>query len=239
MSAARRAHARLHRAQPASPNPHRRGPGPALAACPPGRQPGRQPARAASRGRMAISARARRNQDRAVTRRIRRVGVRAITTGRPRFVAIEGKIARLSTEPEQDLNDRLELTDGGTGVASFRGAGSRREARRLSPSKCSLMRFSASVTSPGGTQHRAILFRAPGRTLLAAVVVGPGKVRAARCQPAWWRSGCRGRCLDKCQRSGLRRSSHARWRRSGNSRRRGSRCRGRALRRARRYRLRR
>ena len=67
----------------------------------------------------------------------------------------------------------------------------------------------------------------------------PGKVRAARCRPAWWRSGCRGRCLDKCRRSGLRRCSHARWRRSGNSRRRGSRCRGRALRRARRRRRRR
>lgn len=67
----------------------------------------------------------------------------------------------------------------------------------------------------------------------------PGKGRAARCRPAWWRSGCRGRCLDKCRRSGLRRCSHARWRRSGNSRRRGSRCRGRAARRARRRRRRR
>jgi hypothetical protein len=70
-------------------------------------------------------------------------------------------------------------------------------------------------------------------------IFGPGKVRAARCRPAWWRSGCRGRCLDKCRRSGLRRCSHARWRRSGNSRRRGSRCRGRAARRARRRRRRR
>ena len=42
--------------------------------------------------------------------------MRAITTGRPRFVAIEVKIARLSTEPEQDLDDRLQLTDGGTGL---------------------------------------------------------------------------------------------------------------------------
>jgi hypothetical protein len=67
----------------------------------------------------------------------------------------------------------------------------------------------------------------------------PGKVRAARCQPAWWRSGRRGRCLDKCRRSELRRCSHGRWRWSGNSRRRGSRCRGRALRRARRWRRRR
>jgi len=70
-------------------------------------------------------------------------------------------------------------------------------------------------------------------------IFGPGKVRAARRQPAWWRSGCRGRCLDRCRRSGLRRCNHARWRRSGNSARRGGRCRGRALRRARRRRRRR
>ncbi len=31
-------------------------------------------------------------------------------------MAIEVKIARLSTEPEQDLDDRLQLTDGGTGL---------------------------------------------------------------------------------------------------------------------------
>jgi hypothetical protein len=80
-----------------------------------------------------------------------------------------------------------------------------------------------------------------GSACRSSPATGPGsvKVRAARCQPAWWRSGCRGRCLDKCRRSGLRRRSHARWRRSGNSRRRGSRCRGRALRRARRRRRRR
>src|SRR6188768_268429 len=58
-----------------------------------------------------------------------------------------------------------------------------------------------SVTSPGDSE-RGNLVRASGRTLRAAVVVGPGKVRAARCQPAWWRSGCRGRCPDKCRRSG-------------------------------------
>src|SRR2546430_15513114 len=96
--------------------------------------------------------------------RLERVGVRAITTGRPRFVAIEVKIARLSTEPEQDLDDRLQLTDGGQGCQLPRSRQPTGSSTFESDTRCSLMRFSARVTSPGGTQHRAILFRAWSRT---------------------------------------------------------------------------
>ena len=68
---------------------------------------------------------------------------------------------------------------------------------------------------------------------------GQGKVRAARPEPAWWRSGCRGRCLDTCpRRSGLRGVVTP----GGDGqviRDPTSACRGRALRRARRRRRRR
>ena len=59
-------HARLHRAQPAVRDPHRGSPGAALGAGGPGRRPGRQAAGAAARGGVAVSAGARRDQDRAV-----------------------------------------------------------------------------------------------------------------------------------------------------------------------------
>ena len=63
---ARRADARLHHAQPADRDPHRGGPGAALGARRPGRRPGRQAPGAAARGRVAVGAGARRDQDRAV-----------------------------------------------------------------------------------------------------------------------------------------------------------------------------
>ena len=63
---ASRAHARLHRAQPAGRDPHRRSPRPALGPRRSRRRPGHQPARPAARGRLAIRPRARGHQDRAV-----------------------------------------------------------------------------------------------------------------------------------------------------------------------------
>jgi hypothetical protein len=56
---ARRAHVRIHRAEPAGRGPHRGGQGTALAARGPGRRSGREPSRSASCGRVAIGARPR------------------------------------------------------------------------------------------------------------------------------------------------------------------------------------
>ena len=52
----RRADTRLHRAQPAGRDPHRRSPGPALAACQLGRRPVSQAPGTAARGRVALGA---------------------------------------------------------------------------------------------------------------------------------------------------------------------------------------
>ena len=60
------ADARLHHPEPAVRAPHRRSPRPALGPRRPGRRPRRPPARPAARRRVAIGARAWRDQDRAV-----------------------------------------------------------------------------------------------------------------------------------------------------------------------------